>query len=112
MFNILPLLKSEKVQEFRETLRLEDSPDYSDSLCCICLESQCDVVLNCLHNFCNDCITSWSVKERSCPMCRMSLQVSQGFVLLGADPSELENALAEGMREVKDIIDSSRKFVR
>jgi len=54
--------------------RKESSKDTGDNQCCICLEdissSQDAKFLNCCHKFHEKCITKWSQKQKSCPICR------------------------------------------
>ena len=40
--------------------------------CVICLTKYSDVITNCGHKFCFDCIKSWCNKNFSCPTCRNS----------------------------------------
>ena len=39
-------------------------------LCCICMEKNCNIITNCDHQFCLDCIVHWLNKDKSCPTCR------------------------------------------
>ena len=48
------------------------SPD-----CSICYESmKRPVKLACSHMFCEECVTEWFDHERSCPLCRASVESS------------------------------------
>ncbi len=40
--------------------------------CIICLNKQTNIITNCGHKFCQDCIKSWCNKIISCPTCRNS----------------------------------------
>jgi hypothetical protein len=116
LYNILPLLKSDKLNEIRATVSLASSIDLADSLCSICMDCESDTVLTCAviprqHSFCSKCIAGWSVKDKSCPMCRMSMQVSQGFLLLNSGLLEIEEALQEGIGEVRTIIQAAHNSV-
>lgn len=113
LFNILPLLKVEKIIELRASANLADSTDLGEGLCVICMERQSDLVLSCLvssiqHSFCSDCIGNWSVKDQSCPMCRMTIQQSQGFLMLNSGQIDYQESLREAAREITGVISGSR----
>jgi hypothetical protein len=38
--------------------------------CTVCLDRETDITLQCGHHFCEKCISAWTVKEDTCPMCR------------------------------------------
>ncbi len=40
--------------------------------CVICLNSDTNIITNCGHKFCQDCIKSWCNKNITCPTCRNS----------------------------------------
>mmetsp|Transcript_26340 Transcript_26340/g.47261 ORF Transcript_26340/g.47261 Transcript_26340/m.47261 type:complete len:199 (-) Transcript_26340:42-638(-) len=107
LFNILPLLKADKIADLKLTASLADSTDFGEGLCAICLERQSDIVLSCLHNFCSTCIDKWSVKDQSCPMCRMEIEKSQGFLMLNSGQQEFEENIREAAREIREIIGGS-----
>jgi hypothetical protein len=114
LFNILPLLKAEKIAELQ--VNLADSTDLGEGLCAICMERQSDIVLSCMvspkqHNFCSTCIDNWSVKDKSCPMCRMSIQVSQGFLMLNSGQIDIDDCIKSGIVEVTGVIGGSRTSI-
>ena len=47
----------------------------TENICTICREniSENSVKLQCGHIFCLNCITSWLVIQRTCPLCRVNL---------------------------------------
>uniref|UniRef100_A0A7S3YFB2 RING finger protein 141 n=1 Tax=Lotharella globosa TaxID=91324 RepID=A0A7S3YFB2_9EUKA len=47
----------------------------SSELCSICLDEPSDIVLDCLHAFCESCISEWNVKSSTCPVCRKDIDV-------------------------------------
>mmetsp|Transcript_430 Transcript_430/g.715 ORF Transcript_430/g.715 Transcript_430/m.715 type:complete len:97 (+) Transcript_430:755-1045(+) len=47
----------------------------SSDLCSICLDEPSDIVLDCMHAFCENCITDWNQKSRTCPICRKDINV-------------------------------------
>ena len=53
------------------TLTIKSTID--DSICVICRDATSDIQTNCLHLFCNDCISQWYSKNESCPYCRSEL---------------------------------------
>lgn len=49
-------------------------PTNGDTLCSICHDTlQGPVQLTCKHLFCEQCISQWLAKEKTCPMCRATL---------------------------------------
>ena len=42
--------------------------------CCICLEKKPEVVTECKHQFCKECITTWYKRHISCPLCRVNIE--------------------------------------
>ncbi len=46
----------------------------SELLCGICQDELCDTVTtNCYHDFCKCCISTWLSKNKSCPICRATV---------------------------------------
>ena len=46
-----------------------------DQTCSICLEVNSNTKLSCNHDcFCDECITTWTRTNSSCPMCRTTIQ--------------------------------------
>jgi len=44
------------------------------SQCTICQETMSDpIVLNCNHIFCEDCVSAWFEREKTCPLCRANI---------------------------------------
>ncbi|XVF00403.1 hypothetical protein REPUB_Repub03eG0282700 [Reevesia pubescens] len=74
----------EKVQSFYATIRAlsEKEVHYgayatleqvneAGNLCAICQEKmQAPILLRCKHIFCEDCVSEWFERERTCPLCR------------------------------------------
>ncbi|WOK95885.1 RING finger and transmembrane domain-containing protein 2 [Canna indica] len=43
----------------------------ADDLCAICQEKMhAPILLSCKHIFCEDCVSEWFERERTCPLCR------------------------------------------
>lgn len=54
-----------------ETTEEEDDVDRGeDPECVICMDSQPQIVLPCMHSFCSTCATKWVEKHLDCPVCR------------------------------------------
>ena len=55
-------------------LKITNGYEYVDNIetCVICMDIPCDIITNCNHQFCMDCIIKWNKKskEKSCPTCR------------------------------------------
>ncbi|XP_050735775.1 RING finger protein 141-like isoform X3 [Eriocheir sinensis] len=60
--------------------------DVNLSECMICLERKPDVILPCAHAYCLPCIEQWSVVEKTCPMCRESLESTDDTWVLSEAP--------------------------
>ena len=60
--------------------------DESASECSICLETyrsgQEVSILSCSHEYHSSCINEWTIKSRSCPICRKSIHKQPQFVTL------------------------------
>eukprot|EP01137_Pigoraptor_chileana_P009765 Opistho-2@58490 len=49
----------------------------ADNTCAICQEDLRDpVALHCKHIFCEDCVGAWLERERTCPLCRATVQMA------------------------------------
>jgi len=69
-------------EEAKENMRLIGSDDFKNdrlhqarttdlsNTCPICLDQKLEVVMPCMHSFCSKCITHWTHKNQSCPLCR------------------------------------------
>ncbi|XP_070801198.1 E3 ubiquitin-protein ligase RNFT1 [Pituophis catenifer annectens] len=63
----------------------------ADDLCAICqAEFQKPVVLLCQHVFCDDCITLWLNREKTCPLCRTVLSTHVNMWYDGATSAQLQ----------------------
>eukprot|EP00347_Sterkiella_histriomuscorum_P007125 403350166 len=59
-----------------------------DNECSICMNSHVNIVLPCMHQFCENCITDWYMKNESCPQCRKTENI-EGYYMV----SRVENSL-------------------
>eukprot|EP00347_Sterkiella_histriomuscorum_P020391 403337981 len=59
-----------------------------DNECSICMNSQVNIVLPCMHQYCENCITDWYMKNESCPQCRKTENID-GYYMV----SRVENSL-------------------
>jgi hypothetical protein len=64
-----PMLRESK--QFNEQKQISD-----EELCCICIRNQINVILNCSHGFCEECIGDWQKQQNSCPVCRAQSQMN------------------------------------
>jgi len=57
------------------TSETEKPTPMGDSIgeCGICLDNMSDIMLPCLHAFCNQCIALWQAKQQNCPICRSEI---------------------------------------
>lgn len=52
----------------------EEDIDNIEDECSICLcEKVNEIILNCSHSFCKDCISAWEKTNSSCPLCRKKI---------------------------------------
>jgi hypothetical protein len=54
----------------RESRQYEEKQSMKEEECCICLDNPVNLVLDCSHGFCEDCISDWQKQQKSCPVCR------------------------------------------
>lgn len=52
-----------------------------DEICCICMERKSNLILNCTHNYCEECIHEWQVTSTTCPICRCKSGEHDAFIL-------------------------------
>lgn len=63
--------------EFGTYVCPEDVVEAGSPDCSICYEEMTQPVkLSCSHMFCEECVTEWFDRERSCPLCRASMATS------------------------------------
>ena len=50
--------------------------------CIICYDKKCNMTTSCSHQFCNDCLMKWTLKNPTCPYCRhpFDIQESQNII--------------------------------
>lgn len=58
--------KKDKIKKFLLPIKSEEE-------CMICKVEKCSYSIKCGHEYCKDCITTWLVKQESCPYCRQSI---------------------------------------
>lgn len=69
----------------------EDSSEECEE-CVICLDKRPDVILpECMHSFCDACISKWNVQRNGCPCCRRKEAAGEEW-LLADIPSHAEVA--------------------
>lgn len=64
--------------------------DKEDEECCICMERKSEIILPCMHCFCEICIDSWNISHRTCPVCRANVQGSDDTWVLTEKPDSTE----------------------
>ena len=83
-----------------------------NSMCTICHESiEKPVILSCCNNiFCGKCIMKWYEKNRTCPLCRESIQVKNLLYLDNqSDNKKKGKALKTKIEQIVDIINSKEE---
>jgi len=70
--------------------------------CVICMDRESQLVLPCAHSFCEACLWAWSVRSRTCPLCRARTrnQVRECF-FLAESPTAKE--LTENIERYLDV---------
>ncbi|KAJ9585215.1 hypothetical protein L9F63_002978 [Diploptera punctata] len=58
--------------------------------CCICLERKPDVMLPCAHSYCMPCIEQWNVNNKTCPICRETLDSTDDTWVISEVPGAHE----------------------
>ncbi|EOY20212.1 RING/U-box superfamily protein isoform 2 [Theobroma cacao] len=62
---------SQKEVHYGSYATLEQVVNEAGDLCAICQEKmQAPILLRCKHIFCEDCVSEWFERERTCPLCR------------------------------------------
>jgi hypothetical protein len=74
LYKITLHASGEYVEEYEIIYKLNKVIDPSftilDELCCICAESNNDVITSCSHSFCYSCLNTHYKKIQNCPICR------------------------------------------
>lgn len=60
--------------------------------CCICMERRPEVILPCAHNYCLPCIEQWNVSNKTCPVCRETLESTEDSWVISEKPDSAEIA--------------------
>ncbi|KAH7537705.1 hypothetical protein FEM48_Zijuj03G0121100 [Ziziphus jujuba var. spinosa] len=56
---------------YSKALAQDKCVNAADDLCAICQEKMhVPILLRCKHIFCEDCVSEWFERERTCPLCR------------------------------------------
>ncbi|MED6211846.1 hypothetical protein PIB30_077494 [Stylosanthes scabra] len=72
-FSALRLLSGRKVHygDYATTEQVNSAGD----LCAICQEKmRAPLLLHCKHLFCEECVSEWLERERTCPLCRANVK--------------------------------------
>ncbi|KAL3841699.1 hypothetical protein ACJMK2_019807 [Sinanodonta woodiana] len=72
--------------------QFDNSGDYSDDECCICMEKKSEIILPCVHKFCEQCMDSWNVTSNKCPICRADVRSVDDTWVLTEKPDTDEYA--------------------
>uniref|UniRef100_T1IQR9 RING finger protein 141 n=1 Tax=Strigamia maritima TaxID=126957 RepID=T1IQR9_STRMM len=65
--------------------------------CCICMERTPEVILPCAHMYCLPCIEQWNVSNKTCPICRETLETTDESWVISEKPDSAE--VAEELRQ-------------
>lgn len=73
-------VRSDARGPFRVSDGLVACPEDDERVCAICMSERADVMLPCLHVFCNACISDWVKRSPhcDCPSCRAPLSTVKG----------------------------------
>jgi len=67
----------------------EKSKD-EENECIICMTAQCNIILPCMHSFCQSCIQRWSLDHSECPFCRQNFSQMDNVWVVTDHPGHLE----------------------
>ncbi len=84
-----------EIEEVADKDKKSDASDVGIGLkeeCIICLERVPELILPCAHSYCLPCIEQWSVNNKTCPVCRETVDdIDEGWVV-SEGPDSLEIA--------------------
>ncbi|CDW84280.1 ring finger and transmembrane domain-containing protein 2-like [Stylonychia lemnae] len=69
--------------------------DEERDLCPICDDKDSDILLVCMHVFCEQCITDWYLRNGSCPMCRIEAGLDNYLMVKPVEMSLLRTVLKD-----------------
>lgn len=91
----------------------DSAANTSTQICAICLDSitpknKCYAV-NCMHQFCYDCITQWLQSKKECPLCKRHL-VGIMYDIESNDSYKLKHFDDNGVNEESDMEDDDMEL--
>lgn len=87
---------------FEEVDQLASPPGERLNECCICLERTPDVMLPCAHSYCLPCIEQWNVNNKTCPICRETLDSTDDTWVISEAPEsqEISQAICNSLMDL------------
>ncbi|ESN97736.1 hypothetical protein HELRODRAFT_185893 [Helobdella robusta] len=82
-----------------------DDDDDGEMECVICMDRKAQIILPCLHQYCEQCIDEWQDTHHSCPVCRASVDTSEDAWVLSEKPDEQE-VDEQTTRSIMQLVDS------
>ncbi|OMJ76973.1 hypothetical protein SteCoe_23559 [Stentor coeruleus] len=73
-----------------------------DNLCCICLDHNIEILLECGHGYCEKDIMDWENRDSSCPICRRKM--NQEMMYTNLENFKDENDLQQSISELFNLI--------
>lgn len=72
--------------------------------CCICLDRKPDLILPCLHLFCQTCIEQWNMNSKTCPVCQEKLDSAEDGWVISEFPEagEISNEIRDSLQYISD----------
>eukprot|EP01130_Rhizamoeba_saxonica_P017446 TRINITY_DN8461_c0_g1_i1.p1 TRINITY_DN8461_c0_g1~~TRINITY_DN8461_c0_g1_i1.p1 ORF type:complete len:203 (-),score=44.73 TRINITY_DN8461_c0_g1_i1:55-663(-) len=82
----------ESLELLRQSLQIDsisiDELEVDENECCICMDRMSEIVLNCNHAFCEECLLEWNKRSETCPYCRKVANAASDDVwVITSDPS-------------------------
>ncbi|OMJ66086.1 hypothetical protein SteCoe_37195 [Stentor coeruleus] len=103
--NISPinLKKAICIGEYINSISSTKNPTgLEENLCCICLDQNIEILLECGHGYCEKDIMDWEHRDSSCPMCRRKM--NQDMMYTSLENFKDENELQQSISELFNLI--------
>jgi hypothetical protein len=89
------------VRRLKDVDRVAPKREFSDDVCCVCMESMSNNVrrTSCNHEFCSQCIETWFGQNTTCPVCKQDFADDAGYELIDTQTMQPVNEQNSGSEE-------------